>query len=151
MLGVAFAITVATLAMGFIFALLVFASLVITALCICAWNEPLTLFGQTMTPQEAREFVARGLLGAIVVPAFVLFASVLFDLRIKPDFWLYLPLGGYALGSIVVGYHIEKAKAEAAEKDAATQALLPPQPALRVVSVNEVEIRGGVGAAIGQA
>lgn len=135
MLGFALVVTMATFMFAFVFAIVTFLSIIMTGLCIRAWNEPVTLFGQTITPQEAREFVARGLMGAVLVPCFVLFASGLFGFQIRQDYWLYFPLGGYAFGSLVVGYHVEKAKAEAAQQAVAMQALLPPEPARPVRTI----------------
>ncbi len=117
----------ATIMFAFVFAVVTFLSIILTGVCLSAWNKPVTFFGQTITPQEAREFVARGLMGAVLVPCFTLFASGLFGFQVRPDYWVYFPLGGYALGSLVIGYEIEKAKAQAAEQAAAMQALLPPE------------------------
>lgn len=123
---------------AFAFAVLVFLSFLLTCFCLAAWNKPLTLFGHTLTPQEAREFVFRGIAGAFFLPCFALFTSGLFGYPIRPDFWLYLPLGGYALGSLVIGYEIEKAKAEAAEKAVAAQTLLPPEPSAGPVQTIDI-------------
>lgn len=133
---IAIVVTMATFMVAFVFAILTFLSIAVTGICLSAWNKPVTFFGHTITPQEAREFVGRGLLGAILVPCFALFASGLFGFRINPDYWLFLPLGGYAFGSLVIGYEIEKAKAQAAQQEAAMQALLPPaQPARPVRTI----------------
>lgn len=113
---------------AFVFAVLAFASLVLTLVCFTAWNKPIQFCGETLTPEDARAFVRRGLIGACLVPAFAFFASVLFAVPIRADWVIYLPIGGYALGSVVVTYHLEKAKAEAAQSAAAMQALLSPQP-----------------------
>jgi hypothetical protein len=112
-----------------IFALLAFASFVLTVVCFTAWNKPIQFCGETLTPEDARGFVRRGLIGACLVPSFAFFASGLFGVPIRADWVIYLPIGGYALGSVVVTYHLEKAKAEAAQSEAAMQALLPQQPA----------------------
>lgn len=127
MLGFALIITMATFLFAFVFVIITFLSIIMTGVCILAWNKPVTLFGQTITPQEAHEFVARGLLGAALAPCFALFASGLFGFQIRQDYWVFIVLGGYALGSLVIEYHMEKAKAEAAQQAAAMQALLPPE------------------------
>lgn len=114
-----------------LFALLAFASLVLTIVCFTAWNKPIQFFGGTITPKEARAFVRRGLIGACLVPAFAFFTCALFGVAIRPDFVIHLPIGGYALGSIVVTYHIEKAKAEAAQSAEAMQAVITPQTSPR--------------------
>lgn len=113
---------------AFVFALLAFASFVLTVVCFMAWNKPIEFCGETLTPEDARAFVRRGLIGACLVPSFAFFASGLFGVPVRADWVIYLPIGGYALGSVVVTYHIEKAKAEAAQSEAAMQALLPQQP-----------------------
>lgn len=125
--------TLAVFMFAFICAVVTFISVILTGVCLSAWNKPVMFFGQTITPQEAREFVTRGLMGAVLVPCFTLFASGLFGFQVRPDYWLFFPLGGYAFGSLVIGYHIEKAKAEAAQQAAAMQALLPPEQPARVV------------------
>lgn len=125
---VAVVVTGAMIAGAFVFAILAFVSIVLTVVCFTAWNKPIQFCGETLTPEDARGFVRRGLVGAGLVPAFAFFASALFGVPIRPDFVIYLPIGGYALGSVVVTYHLEKAKAEAAQSEAAMQALLPPQP-----------------------
>jgi len=118
----------AMIAGAFVFAVLTFASIVLTVVCFTAWNKPIQFCGETLTPDEARAFVRRGLIGAWLVSLFAIFASVLFGIKIRPDWVIYLPIGGYALGSVVVTFHLEKAKAEAAQSEAAMQAMLPPQP-----------------------
>ncbi|ACB83243.1 conserved hypothetical protein [Methylorubrum populi BJ001] len=132
-------ITMATFMVALVFAILTFLSIAATGICLSAWNKPVRFFGHTITPQQAREFVARGVLGAILVPCFALFASGLFGFRINPDYWLFLPLGGYAFGSLVIGYEIEKARAEAAQQAAAMQALLPPEQPARPVRTIEAK------------
>lgn len=139
MLGFALIITMATFLFAFVFAIVTFLAIIMTGVCILAWNKPVTLFGQTITPQEAHEFVARGLLGAALAPCFALFASGLFGFQIRQDYWLFFVFGGYAFGSLVVGYHIEKAKAEAAQQAAAMQALLPPEQPARPVRTIEAQ------------
>ncbi|MET3414357.1 hypothetical protein [Methylobacterium sp. 1030] len=89
---------------AFIFAAAAFFSLCMTLLCLLAWNKPRKFFGQILTPEEAREFVGRGLIGAVVLPVFVLFASVLFRVQVVHDFWIYFVLGGYTGGSLSLGF-----------------------------------------------
>lgn len=96
---------------AFIFAAAAFFSLCMTFLCLLAWNQPRRFFGQILTPEEAREFVGRGLIGAVVLPVFVLFASVLFRVQVVHDFWIYFVLGGYTGGSLSLGFASEDAPA----------------------------------------
>ncbi|MDJ0387330.1 hypothetical protein QMO56_04310 [Roseomonas sp. E05] len=112
----------AILAMAaFIFALAVFVSFIFTIFCLLAWNQPFTLGKLHITPEEARRFVGRGLLGMVLVPVFALFCALLFQFWIKPDFWPYLIVGGYALGSI--GVEIALAQDQAVQ-------VMPPQGAI---------------------
>lgn len=99
-MGIALIGTVVVLMAALIFALIVFASFVLTIFCLMAWNQPFTLGKLHITPDEAREFVARGLLGMVLLPVFALFSAILFQFWIRPDFWPYLIVGGYALGSL---------------------------------------------------
>ena len=131
--------TVAYMAIALIFAAAAFLSLCMTGLAIAAWHKPITVFGQEITPQEAREFVARGLIGAVLLPAFVLFASSMFQVGIRQDILLYTPLAGYAFGSLVVGHWIEQAKQEEVARTAHLQLMVPPQPPIRTIDAEAVE------------
>jgi hypothetical protein len=87
----------------FLAALLAFASLIFTILCIIAWNRPLTIFRQTLEPEEARTFVMCGLVFAVLVPAFIAFVDLVSDVRINWDYWPYFVGVGYVIGSIGIG------------------------------------------------
>lgn len=84
----------------FIMALLAFAAFVLTILSIFAWNRPLRLGRIVITPEEARGFVYRGIAGALLVPAFLAFMTLLFDLNIEWSYLLHFMLAGYVGGSI---------------------------------------------------
>ncbi len=122
---------------AFVFALAVFLSIILTGFAIAAWNKPVTLFGETTTPEEARDFVRRGLLGAILVPCFALFASGLFGVHIRPDYWIHLPLGGYAFGSLGIGIWMAQNQQQKAAQAAQMQALLPPEKCAHPVQTIE--------------
>jgi hypothetical protein len=79
-----------------------FLAFVFTILCAFVWalDQPFRCGSVEITPQGAREFILRGLAGAVLVPAFALFAVVVFGVRILPDAWLWLVMGGYVGGSI---------------------------------------------------
>lgn len=128
MMALAFVIGGLALIGMFIYAVLVFLALAFTIIAIIAWREPLTLFGETVTPEEARTFVARGIAGAILLPLFVAFCSVLFGFRVDPNVWNHLVLAGYALGSLGIGIAEAQQQEEERKRQAARQALLPPQP-----------------------
>ena len=110
--------------MAFLYAIAVFAAFVLTLFCLCAWNGGLTLGSWRLEQEEARAFVGRGLIGAFVVPVFLMFCEVLFGIRIQPEYWLHIVLGGYAAGSLGV----EMMEAQAAEEQRQAAELLPPAP-----------------------
>lgn len=126
-LAMAFAfVGVAALFMAaIIFALLAFAALVLTVLSFIAWNRELKIGTLIITPDEARQFVKRGIIGAFVLPAFVAFAAMLFGLKVDPDFWFYIVIAGYSLGS--VGIAILEAQ-EAERQASAGASMMVPQP-----------------------
>jgi hypothetical protein len=95
--------TMAIFFIAIIFAIAAFVSFCFTILCIFAWNDGLTFGKLTITREEARAFVGRGLLGAFLLPMFVVFCAVLFDTPIRDDFWIYILIAGYAGGSVGVG------------------------------------------------
>lgn len=98
-----------------------FATFVMTILCLVAWNKPLQLGKWSIEPQEARAFVVRGLIGAALIPAFILFADLMFGLEIDWRYWHYFALGGYIGGSLGVELAIQQAGASAPVAQ-------PPQP-----------------------
>ncbi|MBP0615695.1 hypothetical protein [Jiella mangrovi] len=107
----------------FLFAVLAFLAVIMTILALCAWMKPLKLGSITVEPHEARLFIYRGLAGAVLVPAFVVFSAILIGFKINPDWWFYMVVGGYVVGS--VGIAILEASNE--DEDKAEDA--PPMPA----------------------
>ena len=99
-MAVAFAIAMLGLVGIFLFALLAFVAFVLTTLAIFAWNTPITLGNWTLHPHDARAFVTRGILGAFLVPAFLLFVNVFLNIHIEWNYLSYMLVGGYTLGSI---------------------------------------------------
>lgn len=99
---------VATFAAGalmaaiFVFTLGAFAALIGTILALIAWDKPLKMGRASIQPEQARAFVTRGIGGALLVPAFAVFAAVLLKFKIDPDAWLFLFIGGYTAGSVGV-------------------------------------------------
>lgn len=122
-IGAAFYIWVFVLAL-----LAAFAAFVFTILSLIAWNKPLRL-GRTfvITSDEARAFVYRGLIGAGVLPAFLLFVDIIAGTLITAHIPL-LPtvLVGYTLGS--VGGEIMMANG--GDQDAGDVEIIPPQQQL---------------------
>lgn len=125
--GMAFALaifcTAAFFMAAFILAVGAFISFVFTILCLCAWNQPLTMGKFTITPEEARPFVYRGLAGAFIVPAFVVFCVVVFNIYIRADVLPYLIMGGYVGGSLGIQILIEQ---EREANKAAQGEIIPP-------------------------
>ncbi len=71
---------------------------VLTIICILAWNEERDIFGHRFTPVAARGFIAWGIVGAIVVGLFGLLMNagdVLLDRNVP-----WMPHIGYVLGSM---------------------------------------------------
>ncbi|MBN9033804.1 MAG: hypothetical protein BGO05_21405 [Rhizobiales bacterium 63-7] len=111
----------------FLFAILAFVAFVLTILAIFAWNSPVTLGKWTLHPHEARAFVGRGILGAVLVPTFVLFVQVVFTIPVEWQYLNYMLLIGYVLGSI--GIEIMMADQEGTSTPPATT-YIPPAPQL---------------------
>ena len=112
-------------------ALAAFVTLILTIMCIIAWNKPLTIGRMTITPEEARAFIARGILGAILAPTFTYFCLLLFQSDTQVDYWGYVVLGGYVMGSLVLECIIQEAREKAqAEAQEHLSHLMPP-PAMR--------------------
>lgn len=88
----------------FVFAIATFLTFVLTILSIMAWNAPLRVGKWTIQPDEARAFVRRGIYGAWLVPTFILFCEILFNVQFRWDIWPYYEIGGYVLGSFGVEY-----------------------------------------------
>lgn len=106
-----------------IFAVAAFATLILTIMCIIAWNEPLTIGRMTIMPDAARAFIARGIVCAILLPVFMLFSRELLDLRIPPNWWGYIVLVGYMAGTLGGEYVINKMKEEEEQEQ---DILMPP-------------------------
>jgi hypothetical protein len=109
-----------------VYAMAAFAAIVLTLFAIAAWNEPLTLNGNTLQPEEARIFVLRGVVGAVFCPVFLAFCDVLFAMHVNWSLWPHFVLGGYTAGS--VGFMIFCENTEEPQNNA--QVILPPAPRL---------------------
>jgi hypothetical protein len=103
-----FVATAILIVAAIIFALAAFAALVLTVLCIFAWKDGLTIGEFSIEAHEARAFVLRGVLGAIILPAFAVFTALLFGEPISDDAWSYIFIGGYTLGSVGIEYLISQ-------------------------------------------
>lgn len=105
-----------------VFAVLAFLALVLTLVCFFAWNSPVTIGKWTLVPDVARGFVYRGLIGAVLLFAFAVFAAVMFGIRIEDQAVPYILLAGYTLGS--VGLEIIWAEEQA--EVPASRTVIPP-------------------------
>ncbi|GLQ36795.1 hypothetical protein GCM10007908_04150 [Rhizobium albus] len=113
------------------FVVFIIASLVLTVLCLLAWNKPRRLGKEILMPDEARGFVKRGLLGAFLLPLCCFVLELFTDFRLNPDYLFYVVLFGYALGSL--GMAILMANQAGSELTEQTdfppvQPLAPPPP-----------------------
>lgn len=82
----------------FLFYLGVIFCSVVTLVCFWAWNEEREIFGQIITPAEARGFVVCGIIGAAILGGFGLILA-------QNDYWIeqrlgYFGWGGYIFGSL---------------------------------------------------
>ena len=120
-----------------LFAVIGFITFFFTIVSLIALFRPVRLGKYVVEAEEGKTFLKRGLAGAFLVPAFAFFCCVIFGLRIRPEFWNWLVIGGYCLGSLGVST-VEAIEAQNAEEQARTaELLLPPTPAQRAVDAPE--------------
>lgn len=117
-----------------IVAIAAFVTFVLTILCLLSWNKPLRIGGIVFMPHESRAFVLFGLSGSLLVPAFILFATLFLNIHIN---WNYLPhimLGGYMLGSLgifmILGQQTQEVVPPPQYAPSHPQLPAPPQRAL---------------------
>lgn len=108
----------------FLFFIAALVSLVLTVVCIFAWNKERNFFGQTITPDEARAFIGWGIVGGI---AFGLFGEVMHTngALLEKNIGA-MPFIGYVVGSICGGGAYAKHKDEQ-ERQAAEIASRPKE------------------------
>ena len=109
----------------FIFAVAVVFAVVLTIIAFLAWNKPLTVFGETVQPHEARWFVYRGIIGMYGLPAFAVFCHFLFGFHIGDSVLSWLFLGGYVGGSVGIEALKAMNEAEAANAPTVIEQTLP--------------------------
>lgn len=132
-LGLAF-VGFAVFALCFVFyAIACFAALALTIVALCALDHEITLFGETITPHEARVFLGSGLAGLVGLPVFMIFCAALLQARIPQEWWPYIFLGGYSLGALGLGGAILAGESEQAAQTA-TRPLPPPAAPLALPS-----------------
>lgn len=112
---------IATMAIMLYFAA-VFLAFVLTIISLFAWNTPVTIGKWSVMPSEARSFVKRGLAGALLLPAFVIFLVLVFGIHVKDDAVIHIVIFGYLLGSLGVDYLM----AQDQSANAPRQMMIPP-------------------------
>lgn len=117
-----------------IVAIAAFATFVLTILCLLSWNRPLRIGGIVFIPEESRAFIHFGLAGSLLLPAFILFASLFLNIHINWNYLPYMTLGGYMLGSLgifmILGQQTQEAAPGAEYVPPRAQLPAPPQHAL---------------------
>lgn len=133
--GMAF---VALLAIAWLFLQILFAFMLAIAIIVavgtsivslCAWNKPLTLFGEVLTPSEARGFILRGIAcGFAAMFVMALAEAIGLPFPLAPQAYYVFGLFGYLFGSLVIGAALEEEaeKARAAQESLPRQEILPP-------------------------
>jgi MFS family permease len=82
-----------------LYAILSFCALIMTVICLFAWNRPRRFFHLGIVPIQARGIICFGIIGAILFPVFGLYLEWLFDTTLPGWLWFHMFLGGYALGA----------------------------------------------------
>lgn len=106
-LGIAFVCAALWFMMIAAYAIACFFAVIFTILSFIAWHRPLRLGKLALHPHEARRFVGCGIVGAIGLPAFVIFCTILFERDVPDEWWFYIVTGGYAFGSIGLSMMLE--------------------------------------------
>lgn len=117
---------------------------VLTLFSIMAWNRPLRVHKIVITPEEARGFVWRGVIGLFAAPLILVLCQMFFHWPINWDFLLVFLIGGYCIGSIGIemllgkekreGPLVEYLPSEKAETLAPVHAPAPPREPFRFAS-----------------
>jgi hypothetical protein len=110
------------------FAILAFLTFVLTILCFAAWSSPLTFGKWTLTPEEARGFVRRGILGAVVLLVFLVFVEMFFRVGINWDALPEILIAGYIGGSLGVEWLMAQDETQT-----------PVQPIQQLPTVQEIQ------------
>lgn len=114
-----------------IVAIAAFAAFVLTILCLLSWNKPLRIGKLVFMPHESRAFVLFGLSGSLLLPSFILFASLFLNIYINWDYLPHIILGGYILGSFgfmsLLGQETQEAVPPSQYTPAHPQLPAPPQ------------------------
>ncbi|MFT3809961.1 MAG: hypothetical protein QM698_08585 [Micropepsaceae bacterium] len=95
-----FALIAAAIAAYYVLLALILTT-ILTIACLCAWNTPQTFDDRfTIFPEEAREFVIRGLICAVIAVLFSAIGVWRWGWKIEPNAWWVIAIGGYVAGSL---------------------------------------------------
>ncbi|MFD1331841.1 hypothetical protein ACFQ4O_07480 [Methylopila musalis] len=108
-----------------VYAVVAFVALLVSIICLFAWDRTIVLFGNVFEPRAARAFIYRGLIGAGLAFYFAVFASLLFGVRVPSSWIIYILIGGYLAGSVGLEY----LKAKQAQDAFDNAKLVPSLPA----------------------
>ena len=124
--GIALVLTVLYFIFAVVAVLLGMACFVLTCLAIVAWiNGGMTIGNDYLSPDEARNFILRGIGFAILVPIFwALLMAFIGEQNSASLEWLML--SGYVFGS--AGIEILNAMEESEKQESNSQIILPPLP-----------------------
>ncbi|UJW86902.1 hypothetical protein [Devosia sp. SL43] len=114
-----------------VFILLALFTAVLSVMALLALWKPLRIGKITIEPHEARSFLLRGIIGTFLLPFAALALAPLFDFGVRDEWFVYLFIGGYMIGSVGIEFIIEKVREanEAAEAEQASQlTVIPPKP-----------------------
>lgn len=106
-----------------IFVILGCISLYLTILALFAWFRPVQIGDQYLMPEEARIFVLRGVIGAVLVAAFIAFLDFVLGYRIDWSYASWYTVVGYVVGTVGVEILI----AESQQSTASDVEILPPE------------------------
>lgn len=110
-----------------LFALLI-ATFIYTALALYAWNKPRRIGNEVLLPEEARAFVYRGLLFAVVCPILSILCGWLFDLPLDENLLPLVSIAGYIVGSMGFEYLREQGRQSAQGFDHTVLPYAAPEP-----------------------
>lgn len=105
----------------FLFAVAAFITFFLTILCVVACFKPFSIGKWQLTSEDASWFLMRGVMGMWLVPSFVYFCDVAFDIGIVWDYLPHMFCFGYVAGSL--GWELLMADSNAAQPQAE---VLPP-------------------------
>lgn len=79
------------------YAIILYVSIILTVVALFASIGGIHFFNLSVSALHARLFLVRGLLGAMIAPSFVWFASSYYGFHVADWLWPHLAFGGYAM------------------------------------------------------